>query len=287
MGFLFRRLVIGCCIVAMLSSCAPVTVRGGEGKNFWSEYHSCDGSSQPRTLPEESEGGSGSDIGGDLLKGSGEIGAAVVLIVLSAVGIYYATCEGIDKAERLTEPPAAGSIQQGIYRAPYGVYTVAVPGQFAAEGPTDFKVHEITSQAQKRVSFEPTGASQPSFAVSVITRLGSTYTALSLEQFAARVAPLSAQDVGGEPAGVFALRHEEHTTLDSKPAIFRIYTDATRTYLLYILKQSRESALVSVSLPGGCPGCDSSSEMATRAAYPAIAAFIDSFHLSNRPKAAP
>src|SRR5215472_13112041 len=123
-----KRLLVAVMALVLLAGCAPLTVRGGESANFWSEYESCNGESSPRVIPDKDAHGGG---GICLLGGSDQLTAAIGLIIVSAVGIYYASCESVDHIQRLSKPPVAGTIQDGAYQAPYGLFTVAVPGQFS------------------------------------------------------------------------------------------------------------------------------------------------------------
>lgn len=273
---LFKRLMASICIAALLAGCAPVTVRGGDGANFWSEYHSCDNSSSPRTIHDESGGGS---LG---FAGDGDAGLVLAIIVISAVGIYYAACEGADRIERLSKPPLPGTLQDGVYRAPYDLYAVAVPGDFSADGLTGVKVHEVTSQSQEQVFFLPQGEAEATYAVSVIPRLPLDYDTLPLTAFAAKVAPVPLpEDSHSIRWGTgLKLLHEEQVTLDGRPAVFRVYAQMTHSYLLYIIKSGRESALLSVAWSADCPKCATGPEAEIRAMDPHLKQFVESFHLA-------
>lgn len=279
----FKRLVTALCILALLSGCAPVPVQGYAGDNFQSEYTSC---SSPGTG--NSSGGSGASVN---VGGGGDTRSALVFVVIvaSVLAITYAACEGAQLLHRHSEAVPAGNIKDGVYRAPTDLFTVDVPGDFAASGDTGVKVNESRDDTQDRVIFFSMQDGAPVYSASVVPHLPPAAAALSLDDYAAKLSNPRGQTTGSvDESAPLRPAYEEQLTLDGKPALFRDYPfsagpggRAPAHYLLYVIKDGPTGALLSITWYGACPKCATGPEAEVRTMDPHLKQFVESFHLAT------
>ena len=278
----FKRLVSALCILALLAGCAPVPVQGSAGANFQSEYTSCAG---PGT-----GGGSGGSGGYVDVSGGGDAKAALVFVVIlaSVLAITYAACEGAQLLHRHTEAVPEGDINDGVYRAPKGLFIVAVPGDYSPSGDTGIKVNESRDDTQDRVIFFSMQDGAPVYSASVVPHLPPTAAGLSLDDYAAKLSNPRGQTTGSvDESAPLAPAYEEQLTLDGKPALFRDYPFNTGPggktpahYLLYVIKDGPTGALLSITWYGACPKCAKGPEAEVRGMDPHLKQFVESFHLA-------
>jgi hypothetical protein len=277
---LLKRLVTALVISTLFAGCAPVPVHGEAGDNFQSDYTSCTG---------PGGGGSGGSGGYVDVSGGGDTKAALVFVVIvaSVLAITYAACEGARFLSHHAEAAPPGDIKDGVYRAPSGLYTVDVPGEFVAHGDTGIKVHESRDDTQDRVIFFSMQDGAPVYSASVVPHLPPATAALSLDEYAAKLSNPRGQTAGSvDESASLVPAYEVTLTLDGKPALFRDYPftagpggKTPAHYLLYVIKDGATGALLSITWYGACPQCATGPEAEIRSMDPSYKRFVESFHL--------
>lgn len=213
-------------------------------------------------------------------------GGGVVLddpIFLPMMLLYGMGCEGVQALERhgAFDSAPAGKVQDGVYTAADGTFSVALPAP---------SIREQYAAQRDYVFFLPRlGGSGPVYGVSVTPELQPIYASLSIREYATsalRDSTLESRRVNG---ATLALLHEEELTLDGRPALFEAYRQLTQDsaakseayYLVYFLKTRHRAAVLSVSLQGDCLPCTGGTEAEVRALSPGIRSFVESFRLSD------
>jgi hypothetical protein len=283
---LIKRTIAALVVVTLLAGCAPVPAKDGGGQN-------------PQTKQQSSSPDSSSDIGHNSSGGGGGFGnignidprallavVVIVVVVVSAVAIAHLASETIDYIQQHTKPAPTISIQDHIYHSPRGLFSVAIPGEYPAQGPTGIDVRQIADQDQEQVFFLPTQEGDPVYSISTQPLLSGSYSAMSLDDFASQTyhPPISSDPALHQKPLQPLL--DEKLTLDGKPALFREYSLGSDAYskkpvyyLLYFVRNNERSALLSISWLKDCPKCSTGPETDIRAMDPHLKQFVESFHL--------
>ena len=196
--------------------------------------------------------------------------------------LYGVTCEGIRALDRhgAFTPPTKGKVQDAIYDAADGSFSVAVPA--------GLEVREQYAPDQDYLFFAPRLGKGPVYVVSVSPQLDPAYASFSLEEFAAtslKDANFQNQRLPGPP---LVELHREDVALDGHTALSVIYSQTppgtqkpSAYYLMYFMKARDRAAVLSVAWPGDCPKCATGPESEVRAMDPELQKFVESFRLND------
>ena len=203
-------------------------------------------------------------------------------LFLPALLLYGMGCEGVEALERhgAFDSAPAGKVQDGVYSAADGTFSVALPAP---------SIREQYSPQRDYVFFLPRLGSGPVYGVSVTPELQPIYASLNIREYAVsalRDSMLESRRVSGAS---LTLLHEEELTLDGHPALFQAYSQLTQDaqakppayYLVYFLKTRHRAAVLTVSLPGDCLPCTGGTEADVRGLAPEIKSFVESFRLAD------
>jgi len=194
--------------------------------------------------------------------------------------LYGFGCEGIKTLDRrgAFDRPPKGSLQDGIY--------TAADGSFSVTPPSGDGIHEEYYPQQDYLLFGPRLGKGPVYGMNVSPDQEPIYASLTLEEFAGvelRDARFQQQLAAGVP--LKELRREE-IVLDGRPALSIVFSQTppgadkpSVYYLMYFTKTRHRSAVLSIAWPKDCPQCAAGPEAQIRAMDPALDAFVSSFRL--------
>ena len=283
---LIKRTIAALVVVTLLIGCAPVPAKDGDGQNTQAKQQSSSPDSSSDTGHNNSGGGFGNI--GNIDPRALLAVVVIVVVVVSAVAIAHLASETIDYIQQHTKPAPALSIQDHVYHSPRGLFLVAIPGEYPAQGPTGIAVRQIAYQDQEQVFFLPMNEGAPVYSISTQPLSSGSYSAMSLDDFASQ---MYTPPVYGDPAlhqKPLQPLLDEKLVLDGKPALFREYIlrpdpDSKQSlyYLLYFVRNSERSALLSISWTKYCPKCSTGPEADIRAMDPHLKQFVESFHLAD------
>ena len=288
---LAKRLIVVLMVLMLLVGCGSNPTRDDGGPSPQGAPASGaapdDGTSGDTASPDTSHSGGGNfgNFNGDPRILLGVI--VVVVVVISAVAIYHLAAETLDSIRKHTHPADPQAAEDGIYRDPHGLFSVAVPGEYPAQDPDGIEVRQTAAKGQEQVFFITAQDDDPVYGVSVQPLASPDDAAMPLPAFASKVYP---PPVSGDPAApqISPPSLEQDITLDGKPALFREYSSGPGPdgrhpvyYLLYFVRNGQRSAVLSITWFRDCPGCSNGPEVAVRNMDPHLKQFVESFHLAD------
>jgi hypothetical protein len=211
----------------------------------------------------------------DHMGGNSDVAAVIVvagiLIFTTADVIVYSSCE----IDAMRHPVPADMVVGGIYRARSGSFSISLPR--ATDDKHGMDIYQIVDEGGELVTFQSKGwGDRPTYVVSVSpSQQRSVLGNGNLKNEGIR--KINSQDVtlDGQPAVFEVFVHDPNTQPEDE------YVAAQRKtyYLVYTLTDRGQIALLSVSWPGQCQGCDGGDEQQIRKLNPALDRFVGSFHM--------